>query len=315
MARKRMEYINRGNKKRFSVLPSLVIVVVSLMVAAVGAFAWQSISGDDEKYLLRQEMLRSAQSKTESEEPSSQSSAAQGASTSESEDAQSVSQSDDSASSSTPQLEAKSALVPEGERVRSEYFDDAMFVGDSITDGIRSYELMQNATVISHTGINPDSIRTKAVYRDANGNLITMLQAMGQHPDAKKIYVMLGANSASWMDHDLFIQYYEEFLKSIQKQHPNAVLYVQSITPINEAKFNVNYSGQNLTNEKIAALNQDILEIAQRLNVYYLNVGESLASANGQLPDEATSDGLHFNTTYYQKWFDYLKTHTIRQQE
>lgn len=310
MAQRRNIYVNRGSRKPNAIVPALVVVLVALLTAFVGAYAWQGIGGDDVKYEEKQKMLQMARSQaagaaaSASEAASSQSSASQGA-----------------ASSSTPESSAastaetvaaqKSPVVAQSGRVMSTYFDDAIFVGDSITDGILSYELMKNATVIAHTGINPDSIRTKAVYRDGGGGLVTMLQAMSHHASAKKIYIMLGANSASWMDRDLFLQYYEEFVLSVVKQHPNATIYVQSITPINEAKFKTHYAGQDLTNAKIASLNEDLIKMAGKLQVSYVNVNEALRGTDGQLPDEATSDGLHFNTTYYQKWFDYLKTHTV----
>ena len=40
------------------------------------------------------------------------------------------------------------ALVPNsGFSVSDEYFDDVAFVGDSITEGIKLYEIMNNSTV------------------------------------------------------------------------------------------------------------------------------------------------------------------------
>ena len=63
---------------------------------------------------------------------------------------------------------SSSALVPNsGSSVGDEYFDDAAFVGDSITEGIKLYEVMTNATVVAARGINlvqclyrrPDSVQ------------------------------------------------------------------------------------------------------------------------------------------------------------
>ena len=44
--------------------------------------------------------------------------------------------------------------VAEGEWLASEYFDDALFVGDSITEGIKLYDVMSNVTVLASTGVN-----------------------------------------------------------------------------------------------------------------------------------------------------------------
>ena len=60
--------------------------------------------------------------------------------------------------------------VGEGEWLSSSYFDDALFVGDSITEGIKLYDVMNNATVLSSTGVNLDSLYTKAAITLADGS-------------------------------------------------------------------------------------------------------------------------------------------------
>ena len=32
---------------------------------------------------------------------------------------------------------------------------------------------------------------------------------------------------------------------------------------------------------------------------------------NGVLPAEGTTDGIHFTRSWYQRWYAYLKTHTV----
>ncbi|MEG1942375.1 MAG: hypothetical protein RR049_01045, partial [Angelakisella sp.] len=86
------------------------------------------------------------------------------------------------------------ALVGEGEFAPSAYFDDALFVGDSITEGIKLYDVMSNATVLSSTGINLDNIFTKPVVKTEGEDKITIIDgAKALKPG--KIYVMMGANS------------------------------------------------------------------------------------------------------------------------
>ena len=56
------------------------------------------------------------------------------------------------AASSAPEPDKPSApegALPETERVKSPYFDDAVFVGDSITTGIELYQMMANTTVLA----------------------------------------------------------------------------------------------------------------------------------------------------------------------
>lgn len=306
MARNRQVFVNREKKKPSAAVPALVIIGVALLVAFVGAYAWQTISGDGLKLAEKEAMSSAA-----TEPPKLESSTPESSTPEESA-------SPPAPESTEPESEAQPensnaynpvATVPKGERVSSSYFDDALFVGDSITNGILSYEIMQNTTVISHTGINPDTIRTKKVFRDSGGELVTILDAMKEHTDKTKIYIMLGSNGIAWIEQDLFIQYYEEFLRSVMAQHPDATIYVQSILPVTKEKSE---SDAAYANSKIDAYNNDISALAQKLELNYINVAEAFKDENGALPSEASpSDGMHFTSKYYQMWFDYLKTHTV----
>lgn len=54
------------------------------------------------------------------------------------------------------------AAVPESEPLDESYFDDAVFVGDSLTYGLGAYQVLDAGKVIAHTGINPQTILTKS---------------------------------------------------------------------------------------------------------------------------------------------------------
>lgn len=216
--------------------------------------------------------------------------------------------SQESASSSVEKKDYSVAYqVPESEAVDDSYFDDAMFVGDSITTGISIYGVMSNATVVAATSLNPSSILSKAAIRDSNGNLHTVLETMSAYQPGK-IYVLLGANGVGWIGEEDFIAYYRELIQKIKAQHPQAIIYVQSIFPVTRQKS----SGESgiYSNEKIDSYNEAIMKMSQEEEVYYLNVAEALRGPDGALPEEASTDGIHITPQYYQKWFDYLKTHT-----
>ena len=64
---------------------------------------------------------------------------------------------------------------------------------------------------------------------------------------------------------------------------------------------------------KIDDYNAAILSMTKDKQVYYVNVAEAFKDDTGALPDDASpKDGMHFGAEYYQKWFDYLKTHTVQ---
>jgi hypothetical protein len=211
--------------------------------------------------------------------------------------------------SSTPPPPPKvdKGLVPESEKVLSGYFKDAVFVGDSVTEGIKLYGIMSDATVFSYTGLGLDNIYTKDVIKQPDGTSIPVMDAV-RLCNANKFYVLIGVNSIAYSK-DSFIQKYAAIVQSIKEFHPNAIIYVQSITPV-AVKKAIEH-GYNLNNETINEYNEALLEMAIEKGVYYLDIHSALADETGALPDNATTDGLHFGPTYYQKWFDYLKTHTV----
>lgn len=211
--------------------------------------------------------------------------------------------------SSEPEAPQFGVPLPESKRVMGSYFDDAVFFGDSVTDGISLYDVMSNAKVISYTGINPATALTRAVIKTQGDEKVTMLEAL-KAQDPAKIYIMMGINSIA-MDRDSFMTSYGKMLDAIISQHPDAIIYVQPITPITTAFEQSAKNTYDITNAKITDFNAGIIELAAQKQVYFVNVNEALADDTGALPDEASpKDGIHFGAKYYEKWFEYLKLHT-----
>ena len=273
----------------------LVSFLFILLLSFVLATIWQR-SEDNANSLVSNPSAPDSSSDAQSSDASSQ------------PDASDASASESESQSSAIDL-SSITLVPELDRVTSEYFDNAVFIGDSITEGIKTYGMMTNATVIAATGINLSTITTSAVVKTESGR-VTVLDALKQYPDTGKIYILLGANGIAWMEKDSFVQMYSDFVKELKAQCPDALIYIQSIFPINEEKFSEHYDSE-ITNEKIREYNSALLDMSKELGVYYLNVSETIADQNGALSDDATTDGMHIGTDYYEKWFNYLKKHAV----
>lgn len=285
----------------------LIVFMMLLLIVALafgGAYLWQSY--EDSRAELP--------SKSASELPESVSGQEESENPEQPEQSTSETQPSGSSSEESSEQQVSSAVafgqaVPESARVNSDYFDDALFVGDSVTDGIQAYAIMKNTTVIAHTGINPETILTKEVIRTDSGDTITMPEAMAQHPEAKKIYIMLGANGIAWIGKDSFIEHYGEFIDLVKEQHPDAVVYVQSILPVTKTKQD---GDDRYANSKIDDYNTAIRKLTKEKEVYYLDVAEAFKDEEGNLPEEASPvDGMHFGPKYYEKWFEYLKVHTV----
>ena len=125
-------------------------------------------------------------------------------------------------------------IVPEGEPVGDEYFDDAVFVGDSRTEGLRMYSGLTNARFFSGVGLSVDRVFTDQIV-NLNGQYLTVADAL-RAADYGKVYIMLGMNELGWVYESVYADYYAQIIDIIRETHPDAVIYVQSILPVSQWK-------------------------------------------------------------------------------
>lgn len=204
-----------------------------------------------------------------------------------------------------PQPVVFDPIIAVSTAVEDSYFSDAVFIGDSISEGITLYKPIEDATVLAATGINPSSIFTTPVIKQEDGTRITILDAL-KEKQAKKIYIMLGANGINFLPIDEMIKDYQRLILEIKQEHPDAIIYVQSVLPVTkENKYNV-------SNEDINFFNEQLIQLCAKEQVYYLDISSDFKTEDGTLPIETSpTDGMHFGKRYYSIWFDFLKAHTL----
>lgn len=202
------------------------------------------------------------------------------------------------------------AVPPSNTIVEDDYFNDVVFIGDSITNGIQLYKTAKGADIISKTGLNIESIIKEPI--EINNQPLSVLQAIKQS-NKNKIYIMVGSNGIGWLDIDYMVNLYKNWLTQLRSEIPNSIIYVQSVFPITKELSDYNQAKNNcLTNSKIDEYNNAIFNMCKENYFFYLNVAEAFKGDNGCLPKEASPiDGMHINSNYYNIWLDYIKTHTI----
>lgn len=190
--------------------------------------------------------------------------------------------------------------------VNEDYFNDAVFMGDSRTEGfILNNGLTAKTTSFTHKGLTVDTIFTDKVI-NMNGKKITIMEAL-KKTKFSKVYIMLGINEIGWVYSDMFINKYAKIVDEIKNINPNCTIYIQSIIPVTEQVSNEH---QYIRNSKIEEYNFLLKKMADEKNICYLNIQESVINENGILPNDAATDGIHLNKKYCKKWFEYLKEHT-----
>lgn len=216
--------------------------------------------------------------------------------------------------SPTPDLTPEpdwSQPVPLGEAVdQEEWFADAVFIGDSRTDGLKLYSgITSKASFLDYTGLTVyDVVEGKKVIR-SGAEKLSILDALSQGSYGK-VYISLGVNELGYYDPEGFAETYGQVIDAIRASQPDALLYIQSILPVNPAKCKANDVPYYVTNEGVANYNEVLPALCEEKKVWLLDIPDSLRDEAGESPAEFSADGVHFKKAGYGLWLDYLTTHT-----
>ena len=202
--------------------------------------------------------------------------------------------------------EGLTVTVQQSGQAADDYFSDAVFVGDSRTEGLKMYSGLPVENFFSSVGLSVDKVFTDRVV-SLNGQMLTVSEAL-QRAEYSKVYIMLGLNELGWVYESAFAEEYARIIDVIRESHPDAVIYVQAIIPVSRWKDG---SNDVYTNANVVRLQRALCRMCEEKGVNYVNVAECMQDADGFLPADATPDGVHLTQEYYQLWIDYLKTHTV----
>ena len=189
------------------------------------------------------------------------------------------------------------------ETSNSQFDSSVAFIGDSRTQAFLMYTGLKNVTDYTNIGLMVDTAVTKKFVKDKNGERVTILQDL-KTKNIDTIYIMLGVNELGWVYSSIFIEKYSDLIDDIRNIKPNCNIIVQSIIPVTKSKSD---SDEIYNNPKIEEYNSLIKNMAQQKNVKYVDVASALADSNGNLPEEASTDGVHINKKYCLKWLECLK--------
>ena len=177
------------------------------------------------------------------------------------------------------------------------------FIGDSRTQAFIMYAGLSEVIDYTNIGLMVDTAVSKKFITNSNGEKVTILEDL-KNKDINTIYIMLGINELGWVYSSIFIDKYEELINKILEIKPNCEIIIQSIIPVTKSKSD---SDPIYNNNKIREYNELIKDMAKRLNIKYINLVPELTNENGDLPEQASTDGVHLNKKYCIKWLEVLK--------
>lgn len=197
--------------------------------------------------------------------------------------------------------------VPEGPAVESSYFADAAFVGDSRSEGFYLYGVKKGKN-LSSSGLSVFTFAKKKTFT-ISGTSYTGLDALALKEYAK-VYLGFGVNELGYINADAFYRAYCKTIDAVRTCQPRAVIYAQTIAPVNESRVAATGGAGHLNNDRVRLYNDLIRKAAAEKQVPLLDIYSALA-VDGSLPADASRDGVHLTGDYCRKQLEYLTTHTV----
>lgn len=178
-----------------------------------------------------------------------------------------------------------------GPEIDEEYFSKTLFIGDSITEGIKAYGLLDDTNVLAVKGLTVLKAE-KEIGAIAKRN-------------PERIYILLGSNDLLYgMDSEKFSSEYIEFVQLIKDKLPETKIYIQSIFPVSKE---VEGKKPMLSNPRIDEFNRELKKAAEQQGIGYIDISQLLKDDSGIMNKDYTSDGIHVKYKFYSIWLDCVK--------
>ena len=190
--------------------------------------------------------------------------------------------------------------------VEESYFDDALFIGDSRTVGIKEYSHLKNASYFCENSMTVFSAMERSL--SVKGGRERTLSELLEEERYGKIYVMLGINELGYPFHDVERQF-GRLIALIREKQPDAILFIGANLHVTEKRSK---SDSIYNNGKIDELNHLMREFSLGDDrIYYIDVNEIFDDESGGLRADYSSDSAHVYGKYYRTWAEWLCTKGI----
>ena len=190
----------------------------------------------------------------------------------------------------------------------TDFFDDAAFIGDSITLGLRNYNMDRNqlgtATILCQGSYSVAHAVNNTMYLSYQGEDMTPQDAL-KACGANKVFILLGMNDIALYGVDKSLENWAVFVKNLRSENPDIAIYIQSGTPIYTA-------GQigGLNNTRMDEYNDRLQFFAKENNCYYVDVATAMKdSTNGLATQYASDNYVHLTYAACELWVEILKNY------
>ena len=196
---------------------------------------------------------------------------------------------------------------PEHEPAGDEYFEDAVFLGDSIMENIEMLDLFPTANFVTLIGMSPISMDKKLFVRKQDDRWVTAYDMINQYPH-RKIFILLGSNALDHKSYKDTLKDYRVMMDRMIQEYPDTVFYVLCPTSPNRARVRKD----RLDIQRYWKFREGLLELAEGKQLYFLDAFTLLADKDGYLREDlAAPDGFHLKLEGSKLIEEMVRTHTV----
>lgn len=178
-----------------------------------------------------------------------------------------------------------------------EFFENDLFIGDSIATGLFNYGYFKSEQVFAKVGLNPESALTDSIDDE------TVIEK-AERLKPKRIYIMLGSNGLAYMGNTYMSQQMKLLVEALQEASPDSYVYILSIPPVTKEHES---EGQE-TMVMVNGYNKLLKDLADEIGVVYLDLCSELEDTTGYFSEKyAEADGMHFLGTAYKKMLSFIE--------
>ena len=205
------------------------------------------------------------------------------------------------------------------------FFTDSAFVGDSVTERVRTYVkdqrkeeepgLLSNAKFLVKQSYmlfmaSKNYVSQKSANLTYNGREMSLCNIMGAMKP-KRVFILLGINDYIGEKIDKGMEYVTRTVELIHKYSPDTEIYFQSLTPVTR-----NFCKRKDFRTMWDEYNEALKKLSETVDFTYIEIAAGLKDEEGYLPDEWSTDReYHVNNKGIPIWIDELLDFAQQQYE
>lgn len=202
--------------------------------------------------------------------------------------------------------ETTAPATTEAKETVQEFFDNAAFIGDSVTLKLRNYNtqtsVLGSTTFLCQGSYSVAHAVNNTMYLSYQGEDMTPQDAL-KACGANKVFILLGMNDIGLYSMEECMTNWAKLVENIRQVNPDMDIYIQSGTPIY-------YKGEtgDLTNARMDEYNGLLKTFAAENDCVYVELAAKLKDSNNGLAKAYCSDDfVHFTDPGCALWVGVLK--------